>query len=77
MLMAFAAMTASEIVVLLVMSPTRSRHVYVAYDWSWGLYVALATSLVGVIVAARFGGALPPPEPPAAKRALAVDGRLH
>lgn len=66
-LMAFAAMTASEIAVLLAMSPTGSRHVYVAYEWAWGLYVALGASLLGVAAAARFGGALPAPartEPP-------------
>ena len=58
-LMAFAAMTGSEIAVLLVMSPTRSRELTVIYEWSWGLYASLALSLLGVLVAARFGGALP------------------
>lgn len=75
-LMAFAAMTASEVAVLLWMSPTSSRHVYVAYVWQWGLYAALGLSLVGVLVAARFGGPLPPPEPEApagAPRAGASD----
>lgn len=66
-LMAFAAMTASEVAVLLAMSPTSSRHVYVAYEWNWGLYAALALSVLGVAIAARFGGSLPAPprvEPP-------------
>jgi hypothetical protein len=62
-LMAFTAMTASEVAVLLSMSPTRSPHVYVVYDWDYGLYVALALSLVGAVAAIRFGGALPPAEP--------------
>jgi len=60
-LMAFAAMTASEIAVLLAMSPSGSRHVYIAYEWAWGAYAALGLSLLGVVIAARFGGALPAP----------------
>lgn len=73
-LMAFAAMTASEIAVLLAMSPGSSPHVYVAYDWAWGSYVALGLSLLGVVTAARFGGAVPaptrvePPPPPSLPR---------
>lgn len=59
-LMAFAAMTGSEIVVLLIMSPTRSRELLVLYEWCWGLYASLALSLLGVLVASRFGGGLPP-----------------
>jgi hypothetical protein len=59
-LMLFAAMTLSEILVLVVMSPGRSREVYVAYEWAWGLYASLGVSALGIVVAARFGGALPP-----------------
>ena len=62
-LMAFAAMTGSEVAVLLVMSPSRGRDVPVAYEWQWGLFVALALSGFGVVLAARFGGALPPEAP--------------
>jgi len=58
-LMAFAALTASEIAVLLAMSPNASSDVNVAYEWAWGLYAALALSLLGVAAAARLGGALP------------------
>jgi hypothetical protein len=58
-LMAFAAMTGSEIAVLLITSPSRSRELTVIYEWCWGLYASLALSLLGVLVAARFGGALP------------------
>jgi hypothetical protein len=58
-LMVFAAMTASEIAVLLIMSPSRSSELTVIYEWSWGLYASLSLSLLGVLVAARFGGALP------------------
>ena len=64
-LMAFTAMTASEIGVLLVMSPRASHQVHVVYAWSWGLYAALAASLLGIACAARFGGPRPAsPEPP-------------
>jgi hypothetical protein len=56
-LMLFAAMTASEILMLMVMSPSPPRAVPVAYEWCWGLYAALAASVLGVIAAARFGGA--------------------
>jgi hypothetical protein len=62
-LMVFAAMTASEVAVLLVLSPSRVREVPVAYAWQWGLYAAFALSALGVLVAARFGGALPPAPP--------------
>lgn len=58
-LMVFAAMTGSEALVLLVMSPSRVRDIPVAYEWQWGLYAAFALSALGVVVAARFGGALP------------------
>lgn len=65
-LMAFTAMTASEVLVLLALSPQSSQHVYVVYAWGWGLYAALGLSLAGVLAAARFGGRLPaaPPAPP-------------
>ena len=64
-LMAFAAMTGSEVAVLLLMSPSREREVPVAYEWQWGLFVALALSALGVLLALRFGGAVPlaPPAP--------------
>jgi len=58
-LIVLSAMTGSEVVMLLVMSPSRVRDLPVAYEWRWGLYLALALSAVGVGLAARFGGALP------------------
>jgi hypothetical protein len=64
-LMVFAAMTASEVAVLLVLSPSRVRDLPVAYEWRWGLYAALVLSAAGVLAAARFGGALPAACPPA------------
>lgn len=57
--MLLAAMTGSEVVMLLVMSPSRVRDLPVAYEWRWGLYAAFGLSAVGVVLAARFGGALP------------------
>ena len=61
----FAAMTASEITLLLCLSPRGSPSVHYAYQWTWGLYASLALSLAGVVAALRFGGALPqlPPQP--------------
>lgn len=61
----FAAMTASEITLLLCLSPRGSPSVHYAYQWAWGLYASLALSLAGVVAAIRFGGALPqlPPQP--------------
>jgi hypothetical protein len=58
-LMVFAAMTGSEVAMLLVMSPSRVQGLPIAYEWRWGLYAALALSAIGVALAARFGGALP------------------
>ena len=52
----FAAMTASEITLLLCLSPRGSPQVHYAYQWAWGLYAALALSLAGVVAAIRFGG---------------------
>jgi hypothetical protein len=66
-LMVFAAMTASEVLVLLVLSPSRVRDLPVAYEWGWGLYAALALSALGVLVAARFGGPLPRSASPSAQ----------
>ena len=76
-LMAFAAMTGSEVAVLLVMSPSRGREVPVAYEWQWGLFVALALSALGVVVAARFGGSLPPETPAPAAPAPDAAPTVH
>lgn len=76
-LMLFSAMTASEVVVLLVMTPSRGRAVPVAYEWRWGLFAALALSALGVLVAARFGGALPPPPAPPAPPAAGPPETVH
>jgi hypothetical protein len=58
-LMVLSAMTGSEVALLLVMSPRRVQNLPVAYEWRWGLYAALALSVAGVALAARFGGARP------------------
>lgn len=65
-LMLFAAMTGSEILILCALSPTSSPEVRVVYEWTWGLYASLGASLLGIATAARFGGALPPAQPVAA-----------
>jgi hypothetical protein len=57
-LMLFSAMTLTEVVMLVALSPGGSRQVHFAYEWSWGLYLSLALSVVGVVGSARFGGPL-------------------
>lgn len=56
----FAALTGSEIVLLLWLSPEGNAHLRYHYQWAWGLYASLALSVVGVLVALRFGGRQPP-----------------
>jgi len=56
-LVVFAAMTASEILLLVLLSPKGSAQVHYAYDWAWGLYASLALSIAGIVTALRFGGA--------------------
>jgi hypothetical protein len=68
-LMVFAAMTGSEVAILLVMSPSRVQGLPIAYEWRWGLYAALALSAIGVALAARFGGALPAARVPTSREA--------
>lgn len=64
-LMLFAAMTASEIVMLMWLSPKNSGQVRYVYQWAWGLYVSLGLSVAGVVAALRFGGKpLSQPLPP-------------
>jgi len=54
---AFAAMTAIEAGVLLVLSkPDPESLVPIAFTWAWGLYASLAVSVAGVLVSLRFGG---------------------
>ena len=55
-LMLFAAMTASEIVMLVCLSPKSSGQVRYVYQWAWGLYLSLGLSIAGVVAALRFGG---------------------
>jgi hypothetical protein len=62
-LMLFAAMTASEIVMLVCLSPKTSPQVRYVYQWAWGLYLSLGLSVAGVVAALRFGGQ-PLPQPP-------------
>ena len=53
----FAAMTLSEVALLFALSPVGHGRVRFEYSWSFGIHVALALSVAGVLVALRFGGA--------------------
>ena len=63
-LILFAAMTASEIVLLVFLSPKGNVQVRYAYEWAWGLYASLALSVAGIVAGLRFGGAELAPPPP-------------
>jgi hypothetical protein len=76
-LMVLSAMTGSEVVMLLVLSPSRVRGLPIAYEWRWGLYAALALSAVGVALAARFGGALPTARASASAREADAAPTVH
>jgi hypothetical protein len=54
--MAFAALTAVEVGMMLALPPTSSRLRPVELSWAFGIYASGAISLLGVLVAARFGG---------------------
>lgn len=54
--MAFAALTAVEVGMMLSLPPQSSHLRPVELSWSWGIYLSGLVSLVGAIVAARFGG---------------------
>ena len=54
--MLFASATSTEIAMLVFTSPKQSVNVHFVYAWSWGLYLSLALSVTGVLVAWRFGG---------------------
>jgi hypothetical protein len=66
----FAAMTASEIALLVCLSPKGSAQLHYAYAWAWGLYASLALSIAGIVTALRFGGSqLVPPHVAQARHA--------
>lgn len=54
--MALAAMTSTEIGLLMFNSPQSSRGVPFVYEWGWGLWLSLACSVAGVAFGWRFGG---------------------
>ena len=66
----FAAMTASEILLLVCLSPRGSPQLHYAYAWAWGLYASLLLSIAGILAAVRFGG--PQLDPPRAPHEPAV-----
>ena len=55
---AFAAMTCVEVLTLLALPPSTSGRIPVAFHWGWGLWVSAASSALGALFAARFGGSL-------------------
>ena len=78
-LMLFSAMTLSEAVMLVALSPSGSTLVHFAYEWSWGLYLSLALSVAGMVGSARFGGPLRPthPTPRTASAETTAPSTLH
>ncbi len=54
-----AAMTLCEVGLLLARPPQGGR-LPVAFEWAWGLYASGVVSLIGAVLAMRFGGDLPP-----------------
>jgi hypothetical protein len=54
----FAALTLSEVAMMLALPPGSSRYRPVSFEWGWGLYASGIVSVLGVIAAARFGGRL-------------------
>lgn len=56
-LVVFAAMTATEVVLLACSSPRGSRLVHYHYEWRWGFYASLLLSCGGVLAALGFGRA--------------------
>lgn len=76
-LMLFSAMTLAEIVMLITLSPRGQGQVYFSYEWGWGLYVSLALSAIGIVSAARFGGAVPASSAAAAPAGATPSATLH
>jgi hypothetical protein len=52
----FAALSVVESAQLLLRPPHGSRYMPLSFDWGWGLYATLVLGVVGVALAARFGG---------------------
>jgi hypothetical protein len=68
----FAAMSAVETTMLLLMPPHGNRYRVLQFDWGTGIYLTLALGIIGTALGARFGGRLddidakellPEPEP--------------
>ena len=76
-LVVFSAMTLAEIFMLVALSPGGGREVYVRYEWAWGLYLSLALSAAGILIAARFGGRLPEREASSALPGMPPPDTLH
>jgi hypothetical protein len=52
----FAALSVVETVQLLASPPHGNRYLPVDFEWGWGLYASLVLGVLGVALAARFGG---------------------
>lgn len=55
-----AAMTLAEVLLLLLLPPTRQGPIPFRFEWRWGLYASGLVSTVALALGTRFGGALPP-----------------
>lgn len=75
----FAAMTLGEVSMMFAFPPKGNVYFSVDYSWAWGMYLSALTSVVGVAVAARFGGSLDnlPALPWLGSRERVVDDTLH
>jgi hypothetical protein len=54
----FAALSVAESVQLLLRPPHGNRLVSISFEWGWGIYATLVLGVIGVVLAARFGGRL-------------------
>ncbi len=77
----FASVTLGEILVLLSLSPASQTVFHVEYRWEWGLWTSAVVSVLGTVVASRFGGSLPEPsrptQPPASGPRSPPGATLH
>ncbi|HVZ31087.1 MAG TPA: hypothetical protein VG963_01595 [Polyangiaceae bacterium] len=83
-LVVFAAMTATEVVLLACSSPRGSPSLHYVYEWRWGFYASLLLSCAGMLAAlgfgrtptsraaARAGSNIPPASGPAGSATLAT-----
>jgi hypothetical protein len=56
---AFASMTALEVLVFVNATASRQNHVIVQFAWEWGIWISSFVSAIGACVAVTYGGQLP------------------